>query len=239
MGEVPEHWGRDEITRFLDIARANQLATFANNQDAFRRYLDIDVGFRKLISDGFHHSKLWFEGLFAARAHSAFLAAVKAVCSGQVVESYALNRVVIEQALYGFFLTRKPELRETWLKRHDDAESLRNVRRIFKISEMVEELRLVDANDADVFGELYERSIDYGAHPNERAFTQGLESRDVEDGVQLSMNYFFPLGPALDLAHKTTAQSGVCALSMYRPLMKERYDVLDLTGLLDHLKKGL
>ncbi|MDR6385074.1 hypothetical protein [Paraburkholderia caribensis] len=239
MEHPPERWGGDEVSKFLDFVRNNQFATFANRHDIFGRYIDTDIGFRTLIDDGLHHSKLWFSGFFVTRAHSAFLAAVSAACSAQVVEAYAMNRVVLENALYGFFLARKPELRETWLKRHDDDASLREVRRVFKIADMLEALRAVDTAEADAANELYQRAIDYGAHPNERALTQGLKDEGAGEDVRFDTNYLFPQGAALELCYKTTAQTGVCALAMYRPLMKERYDMLDLTGRLDHLKKGL
>ncbi|MBY4728685.1 MULTISPECIES: hypothetical protein [Burkholderia] len=239
MEKQPKRWSADEITKFFDITRNNQFATFSNNHDAFGRYIDIDLGFRQLISDGLHHSKLWFSGFFVTRAHSAFLAATSAACSGQVVEAYALNRVVLEHALYGFFLARKPDLREVWLKRHDDEASLREVKRTFKITDMIDELAIIDANEAKVADALYQRTIDHGAHPNERALMQGLADEKMGEDIRFNTNYLFPTGAPLELCHKTTAQVGVCTLSMFRPLMKERYDVLDLTGRLDHLRKGL
>ncbi|EIM97507.1 hypothetical protein WQE_28539 [Paraburkholderia hospita] len=151
-----------------------------------------------------------------------------------------MNRVVLENALYGFFLARKPELRETWLKRHDDYASLREVRRVFKIADMLEALRAVDVTEANAANELYQRAIDYSAHPNERALTQGMRDEMAGEEVRFDTNHLFPKGAAaLELCYKATAQTGVCALAMYRPLMRERYDMLDLTGRLDHLKKGL
>ncbi|MFM0176459.1 hypothetical protein PQR33_45020 [Paraburkholderia sediminicola] len=239
MENPPERWGADEVTKFLDFVRNNQFATFANRHDIFGRYIDTDIGFRTLINDGLQHSKLWFSGFFVTRAHSVFLATISATCSAQVVEAHALNRVVLEQAFYGFYLAYKPELRETWLKRHDDDASLHEVRRVFKIADMLEALRAVDAVEADAANELYRRAIDYGAHPNERALTHDLRDEKAGEDTRFDTDYLFPQGAAFELGYKTTAQTGVCALAMFRPLMKERYDMLDLTGRLDHLKKGL
>ncbi|EIM97506.1 hypothetical protein WQE_28534 [Paraburkholderia hospita] len=64
MEHPPERWGADEVTKFLDFVRDNQFATFANRHDIFGRYIDTDIGFRTLINDGLHHSKLWFSGFF-------------------------------------------------------------------------------------------------------------------------------------------------------------------------------
>ena len=43
----------------------------------------------------------------------------------------------------------------------------------------------------------------------------------------------------LRLALKTIAQVGVCTLSLFRPVYKERFDILGVTGAIDHIKKGL
>ena len=116
---------------------------------------------------------------------------------------------------------------------------MKEVKKVFKISDMVEELRALNAKDAEAAEMLYQRTIDYGAHPNERALMQGLKEEDVGEGVRFDVSYLFPDGDALEACRKTTVQTGVCALSMYRPLLRERYDILDITGLLDHLKKDI
>jgi hypothetical protein len=43
----------------------------------------------------------------------------------------------------------------------------------------------------------------------------------------------------LRLALKTTAQVGVCSLSLFRSIYKERFDILGVTGAIDHIKNGL
>ncbi|ASL42749.1 hypothetical protein bAD24_I04610 [Burkholderia sp. AD24] len=238
MANTPDGWGKDELTAFFDVVRTNHFS-FAERRNGFARFQDIDAGFRKVINEALHHSKEWFTGFFVLRAHSAFLAACSCASAGQVVEAYALNRVVLEQALYGLFLSRHPEWRETWLNRHQDDASMKEVKRVFKISDMVRELRGLDENDAEVAERLYQRAIDFGAHPNERALMQGIEEQAAGTDVRFEVSYLFPDGDALEACRKTTTQTGVCALSMWRPLMRERYDILDITGLLDHLKKDI
>ncbi|NYH21720.1 hypothetical protein [Paraburkholderia bryophila] len=239
MEEAPKGWDSNKIASFFDRARGNQFATFANEPGIFARYSDIDEGFRLVQENVLHRSAHWFSGFFILRSHSAFLGACQLVSGGQVVEAYALNRVVIEQALYGIFLAQRPELREVWLNRHDSRAAKAAVRTQFRISAMLDVLRNLDQTEADVAEQLYERTIDHGAHPNERALMQGMAH--VEDGGDLhfEMSYLFPEGAVLDACRKTTAQCGVCALAMYRPLFRERYDILDITGLLDHLKRDL
>jgi hypothetical protein len=51
------------------------------------------------------------------------------------------------------------------------------------------------------------------------------KDKKVGEDLRFDTNYLFPPGPALELCYKTTAQAGACVLSMFRPLMKKRYDV--------------
>lgn len=239
MQAAPKGWESNKIAQFFDGARGNQFATFANEPGVFARYSDIDKVFRLVQENVLHRSTHWFSGLFILRSHSAFLGACQLVSGSQVVEAYALNRMVLEQALYGVFLAQKPELREGWLRRHDNDAAKAAVRRQFRIGAMLGVLRDLDQTEANVAEQLYERTIDHGAHPNERALMQGMAHAEGGGDVHFEMSYLFPEGAVLDACRKTTAQCGVCALAMYRPLFRERYDILDITGLLDHLKRDL
>jgi hypothetical protein len=45
----PPRWGNDEITKFLDAARGNQYATFANLSAEFQKLIAIDKTYRKSL----------------------------------------------------------------------------------------------------------------------------------------------------------------------------------------------
>ena len=118
VSQPPASWGNDEISKFFDDARNNEYATFANIEGEIRRLIDLDACYRKSI-DGLNHSKDWFAGFFVVRAHSNFLAACRMGWSGQIPECYAMLRSCLENALYGLYLSRNPNSRESWLRRHD------------------------------------------------------------------------------------------------------------------------
>ncbi len=46
---VPPGWGRDELTKAWDHARANQLGTFANRRGAYKRIAAIDRAFATIL----------------------------------------------------------------------------------------------------------------------------------------------------------------------------------------------
>jgi len=234
----PPNWEANEIARFFDAARSNEYATFANQTAEVSRLSDIDLGYRKAIA-GVNHSKDWFAGFFLLRAHSNFLAACRLCWSAQIPESYALLRSCLENAVYGLYLAKHPESRETWLRRHDDAASKQKVKYEFKIGAMLKLATEIDAKEGSVAKLLYDRTIDSGAHPNELALMQTLQINKSADQIEFKSNYLDQDSVALRAAMKTTAQVGVCALSLFRAVYPERFDIMGVTDLLRHVKVGL
>ncbi len=234
----PASWGNDKISTFLDDARNNEYATFANCQGEIRRLIDLDAWFRKAI-DGLNHSNDWFSGFFMFRAHSNFLAACRMTWSGQLPECYAILRSCLENALYGLYLARNPNSRETWMRRHDSDAHRRKVKEEFKIGAMFELAKSIDTKEGSVAELLYDRTIDYGAHPNEQALWQVLQINEKAEQVEFKMIYLEGDSFQLRLALTTTAQVGVCSLSLFQSIYKERFNILGVTGAIDHIKNGL
>jgi hypothetical protein len=234
----PPKWDLQDISRFFDAARANQFATFANLKGDVSRLSDIDSAYRKAI-DCVNHSKEWFAGFFVLRAHSNFLASCCLGWSGQIPEAYSVLRSCLENTLYGLYLSRNPNSRETWLRRQDDAASKKKVKKEFKIGTFLDLAEAVDPKEGAVARQLYERTIDYGAHPNELALMQTLQINEGASNVEFKSNYLDGGTVALRLALKTTAQVGVCSLSIFRTIYPERFDILGLTDSLRQIKVGL
>lgn len=238
LPDQPANWGYDEISKFFDTARGNEFATFANIKGEIQRLIDIDALYRKVIN-GLNHSKDWFAGFFVLRAHSNYLAACRMCWSGQIPECYALLRSCLENALYGIYLTNNPNSRETWLRRHDSYKHKKKVRNEFKIRTMLDLAKKIDKKEGEVAEILYERTIDYGAHPNERALIQTLQINEKDKDVEFKGVYLEGDSDQLRLVLKTTAQVGVCTISLFRPLYKERFDILGVTDDIDDIKKEL
>jgi hypothetical protein len=234
----PPNWEANEISKFFDAARANEFATFANQTAEVARLSDIDIGYRKAIT-GVNHSKDWFAGFFLLRAHSSFLAACRLCWSAQVPESYALLRSCLENALYGLYLAKHPTSREIWLRRGEDAKAKQKVKDEFQIGPMLRLAAAVDSTEGAVAKALYDRTIDSGAHPNELALMQTLQINKGADNIEFKSNYLDRDSVALMAALKTTAQVGVCALSLFRAIYPERFDIMGVTDLLHHVKVDL
>jgi hypothetical protein len=238
LRDPPPGWETDEISKFLDVARSNSYATFHNLRSEYQKLVDIDIAFRKAV-DSLINTKDWFAAFFLLRAHSSFLGAVRLSISGQVSEGYACLRLTIENALYGLYISQNPGSRETWLRRHDSDAAKKRVREEFKIRSLFDALRSIDTYEAKVVETLYERTIDYGAHPNERALMQSMEINEGADRVDLKVIYLTGDTLSLRLALRTCAQVGVCCLGVFRLIYRQRFDLVGLSDTLTAIKKGL
>ncbi len=97
----------------------------------------------------------------------------------------------------------------------------------------------MDATEGGIAKILYEQTIDAGAHPNELALMQTLQITESDDKIEFKSNYLDQDTVALRAALKTTAQVGVCALSLFRVIYPERFAIMGVTDLLRHVKMGL
>lgn len=238
LPEPPRGWAADPITEFIDNTRLNSFATFANLRAEYAKLAEIDRVFRRLI-DTLINTEDWFAAFFLLRAHSAFLAGSHLAMSGQAAETYASLRLCLENGLYGLYLSRNPASRETWLRRHDDEAAKRRVRTEFTIRNLFDTLRASDANEARIAEELYERGIDYGAHPNERALTQGLRTEAGPDTVNFQIIYLSADPLVLRVCVRSAAQVGASVLGIFRVVFRERFDLTDLSAELTRARRGL
>lgn len=229
MEELPPGWGQDSLSEFVEMARRNTLATFVRTRRVWGLLGRIDGAFWRAV-EGMNNARAWFAGFFLLRAHASYLGAVRLSASGQVPEAYIVLRGCLENALYGFFLHENPGLRAVWLSRHDDDASRQRVRDEFRTFRMLDLLETKDRETGRAARTLYERTIDFGAHPNEMALLTVLRHSEEEGAVRFDLNYLSDDStPALALCLKTKAQVGVWSLRVFRLVVPERFDLLGLT----------
>lgn len=159
--------------------------------------------------------------------------------SGQVPEAYMVLRGALECALYGLYVARKPSVSEIWLRRDEDEVSRRKVRKEFKVANVFQVLELEDQKLRKIARNLYERTIDYGGHPNQQAFLSVMKQQSDDSKITFQSAYMIGNEDALHLCLKSCAQIGICALSIFRLVFRERFDILGISQNLESIRKGL
>ncbi len=234
----PPGWGNDPLTRYLDDARGNQFATFANKRSEVIDLIDIDGMFRKLL-DGAMNPRPFVPMTFLLRAHSAYLSAVSAVMAGQVYEAQALLRVCLEQGAYAHYIGDDKVRYELWMSRHDGRAAMKAVRDEFTHGKISHHITDADAKLGGIYKTLYDRTIDYGAHPNEMGTSLSSKTVDIEDGgKQFLTIYLHGEGLLLDCGLKATAQVGLWVLRIAQTIYPARVQAVGIQyQLADMLKR--
>ena len=236
--KVPPGWGDDPLSKFIQGTTDNTYATFDNLKEWYNRLSDINAFFGD-ATQNMDRAQDWFAAFFLFRAHSAYLAGLRLALSGQVPEAYMVLRGTLECALYGLYVARKPSVSEIWLRRDEDEVSRRKVRKEFKVANVFQVLELEDQKLRKIAGNLYERTIDYGGHPNQQAFLSVMKQQSNDSKITFQSAYMIGNEDALHLCLKSCAQIGICALSIFRLVFRERFDILGISQNLESMKKGL
>jgi hypothetical protein len=213
--QLPPAWKNDSLSDFLGNAFSNILATFVHKRERYGHLAEIDSAFYELVRN-LSNPKDLLAAFFMPRSHSAFRAACGLAMSGQAAESFVVLRSCLECALYALHINKNPTLAEIWLRRHDDAQSLKRCKSEFAHTNVIKTLENTDKKLHKIIQELYERTIDFGAHPNERAMTSNMQLIKTDDNNEFWSTYLHSDGLALDHALKTAAQCGLGALLMFR-----------------------
>jgi len=222
--KIPPQWGEDPLSQFIKDAWHNTHASFANLKPEFTRLKEIHSTFQKII-DNLLNTPEWFVGFFLMRAHSAYLAGARLSLSGQVTEAYMVLRGCLENSLYGLHISSNPNTREIWLCRHDDEDSKRKCKNEFTAGNVFKTLESRDIITHRIAKELYETTIDYGAHPNERGLFSMMRKTQDEHKIDFMVDYLTGDSMPLRLGMKMTARVGVCSLFIFQLVFKERFDM--------------
>jgi hypothetical protein len=227
----PSNWGNDPLSDFIKGAYENTFATFVNMKPDFDKLRRIDASFRKAV-DCLYNTPDWFIGFFLLRSHSSYLAAARLSMSGQVYESYMVLRGCLESALYGFFVAKNEDAKKIWMERHENEQALKLMKKSFQMRVIFSLLNNTDEKVYHAIQDLYDRTIDYGAHPNPNGALSNLRINENEQDIQFQMSYLTNDPLQIHLALRTTAQIGIGALMLYRFVYPERFAI---TGLYDEL----
>lgn len=234
----PKGWADDELSTFLQRARENTYAVFANNPQVYAKVREIDDCFFK-ISNNLNETKSFVPAILLFRCHAAFRAGAMCALSGFGPETFPNLRLSIEAAAYALHIDTHDDLAEVWLRRHDSEDALQSVRTKFSNGKVKKTVVSKAPKLAAVYELLYERAVDFGAHMNERAATGSMKLVEEPGRKKYEMLYLLDDGPALGHVLKSLCQAGVLGLALFDVVFSERFMLLGLTDRVRALKQGL
>ena len=245
MGKAePPAWGNDSLSEFIKFAYENSFATFVNKKYDFELLGKIDGTFRFLIrhlSDV--NDEVLLPTLMVYRSCHSYLGSARLSTSCQVTESYMVQRGCLESALYGLYFYKNPESQETWLKRHDDEESFKKVRGNFTATNLFKLLKDMSPEIHRIAKNLYDETINFGAHPNPNAILSNLTISEMENpkGITRKIEpHIMTVDPVVIWACiKTNIEIGICTLDIFGLIFSERYQIMDIPKKIEKHKEDL
>lgn len=210
--ELPEGWGLDQLSHFIEACRQNELYCFVHREELYRQLSAVNERFIKnrknlvlaLIKsvDKFAGTaklaeielepREWLEVYFFLRCYASFSGAARLAMSAQVPEAFMLLRGCIENALYAWHVSTDSNLKTIWLARHKDKKARDLVSSSFAIGPIQRSLTAKDQNVGRAVSTAYNETIDEGAHPNVKTFLDSAAQRNNEGVLLLSVSVLNP-----------------------------------------------
>ena len=235
---LPPRWAEDPLSEFIQDSFKNTIASFVQKKQEFNLLLKVDAVFRG-IGGNLDNSEDPFAPNFLHRSHSAFLASCRLSMSGQAAETFPQLRSCLEYALYALHINENPTLSKDWVRRHENEDSLKKAKQSFRHGDVMKTLLARDIALHKSLSDLYQRTIDFGGHPNQRAVSSSLAMRKESDTTVVRNQFLHGDSAALDHALRTNAQIGLGSLLVFQLIYNERFDILDLRDTLESLKRVL
>jgi len=219
-------WGDDPLSTFLSNAQWNERALGVNVPDLYALLQRVHGVFERVaaITEKESNEHLLPTRFLMARAHAAWLAAVRLGMSGQVVETYPLVRMVVENSWYALHLAKDsapPTRAELWLRRSDDDAAESRCATEFSISNVRKTHAALDPSNERAMHEVYRRTIAFGGHPNERGVLSATTRMETDETYTSAVAQLTDRPLLITTALKATIEAAVGALRTEKLLNRD------------------
>ena len=235
--DISSNLEKEEAGSYFISTLENVKTACVNEKKLYNKYISVDELYRKLIAN-LDNTPEYVSGLFVLRSHSSFLSAGYLAFSGQLADSFALQRSVIEAALYGHYMKTDTEKAEVWLRRNEEGGKQKS-RNLFTYGKVIKNLKKQDSGTASIIDKLYSETIDFGAHPNMASIMSNVSIVEEEHESSFKLNYFNVGNIQHQFCMKRVSQVGLACLDLFSNIWKERYVLIGLDSDLEKIKRGL
>ncbi|WP_256849156.1 hypothetical protein [Pantoea sp. Ft+CA_17] len=129
-------------------------------------------------------------GFLAMNSYTILLSAIRQGLSGHTVTIFPLVRTALESACYAYLIAHDKELEGMWLNRNKSNSALEKCRKNLTVQKAKTRLMFLSPEMANFVKQLYDESIDHGAHPNRKAVFKHLSNNGevVEEFHSFTLN---------------------------------------------------
>jgi hypothetical protein len=229
------NWGADDLTQFLDRVHLNQKGNVATFSEPYRFIQRVNKCL-SIAGKNLVNPEPMMSGVLLLRCQYAYKTAAGMALAGQVVETFVMLRSCLEYAAYALAIFKDPSLQEVFMSRHVSIEGMKAQKDKFRISEVKKVIVGFDPKLAELFQVFYDRSIDFGGHPNPHATMSAVEiGQEGGDGTILTLA--LSTEPKVLLhAMKSVAQVGLTTLFIFQHIFKANFELLGINAEMNALR---
>jgi hypothetical protein len=226
-------WGKDQLSTFFQAAEDNDRVTSLKFPNIYRLLQRVDAAFRRVEEavEKDSRQEVLVPRFLIIRTHSSFLASIRLAMSGQLPESYAVLRASIEQAWYALHIAKDPHPPErvtVWLCRNDDEASRSKCKNEFTLKNVRSTHESVDSVTAKQLHELYERMIDFGAHPNQQSLFLAMSQAKTDEESNFTVGILWASPDRILLTVRMAVAVAVGDLNVFQHVFPERFRLISL-----------
>lgn len=224
---------KEDIKAFMDLAAESVMININRHPKGYELLNEIDQLWKILGFSETVHQDEPLSVILVMNGHSIFRASLTMALSGHTAPIYPLLRNALESCLFAFRISHTPSLAEVWSSRHTGPAHKKRCIKEFSASLAIREILNIDENLGKLLLELYEASIDFGAHPNVSGVSVGLDISENDQHVRTSLTYLHGDSFETDRALLACAENGRAILYLIRHILAWRANEIELEN---HLK---
>jgi len=229
-------WGQDDLSKFLDMVHTNQIA----NRVAFGDWYEVISKINDLLAKvgkNLVNPSPVMAGIFLLRAQYALKTAAGLALAGQVVETFVMMRSVLEYAGYGLVIFETPVLQNVFMNRHQSEAEMALQKNKFKIGEVRLTIGRFDQKLLENFDIFYQRTIDFGGHPNPHGTNSAILLDERGDETGITALAITADQTIITHALKTVGQVGLTILYIFQHIFKAKFEILGVRAEIDRLRQ--
>lgn len=234
--QPPPGWADDELSKYFENVHRNQWATFHQQPSDYASHQRVDVWINRLTSgliNPIHH----YSAFLILRAHLLFRTASMLAAAGDFYGSMPVQRSCAETAMYAVVLAKNKDAEQIWIEREDSPESKQKTKNFFAHAKIKSTLRSIDQDLEAVYDTIYQRTIDYGAHPNSSGIFANTVLEECDGNTHVKQVGLHTRGTEFDFGLKSVVQVGVLLIRACDLIWPERVQLLGLSDEMWSLRK--
>jgi len=229
----PPEWSNDPLSVFFKDAEYNIRVTALKLPavyDLLGRVHSLFKRFDEAIEKD-NREEFLVPRFLMVRTHSSFLAGIRIAMSGQFSEAFPVLRSAVECTWYALHIAKDPkgtERAEIWLRRNENDAAKVRCKSEFSVGKVRQTHEGLDPSTAKELYGIYEKLIDFGAHPNQLGVMTALRKSEADNQVDFNVGILHAKPLTIVFTLRIAVGVAMGALKTFQLVFPERFTLVGI-----------